>query len=52
MCHWVCVIGNIWACDKPAGGCTCPEEEHCDPPTRMGYSGETDTTPCLPIGGT
>ena len=49
MCHWLCVIGNQWTCDT-SKGCTCPEEERCLPPARNGYSGEPETTPCLPLG--
>jgi hypothetical protein len=47
-CHWICVIGTQWVCNT-ALGCTCPEEENCVPPARAGFSGEKETTPCVPI---
>lgn len=50
VCHWVCLVGNQWACDVNAGGCTCPEEEVCTPPARVGFSGEKEQTPCVPVG--
>ena len=49
-CEWVCVIGTQWVCVAP-GACTCPEEEECKPPTRSGFSGEHEWTPCAAISG-
>lgn len=46
-CHWICLIGTKWLPD-PAFPPGCPEEEHCDPPTHPGASGDKETTPCLP----
>lgn len=48
-CEWVCLIGNQWVCADPGPhGCTCPEEEVCQPPARAGVSGEREWTPCVP----
>lgn len=45
-CHWICLIGNQWVLDGSFPN-TCPEEEHCDPPTIRGASGDKTTTTCI-----